>query len=71
LNKGNKSFSRKWPENWNGIYPQTFENVYKIALTLKNCTTVNFTFSLRQMRVSRFVEKMKICEENAVYIDRL
>ena len=34
LNKGNKSFSRKWPENWNSIYPQTFENVHKIALRL-------------------------------------
>lgn len=34
LNKGNKSFSRKWPENWNSLYPQTFENVHKIALRL-------------------------------------
>lgn len=55
LNKGNKSSSRKWPENWNSIYSQTFENVHKIALWLHNCY-LHFLIESN--------ESIEICGEN-------
>lgn len=66
LNKGNKSFSRKWPENWNSLYPQTFENVHKIALRLSKKTAQLLTslshwgrWEYRDLwRKWRFVKKM-------------
>lgn len=59
LNKGNKSFSRKWPENWNSIYPQTFENVHKIELRLsKKLPNCQLHFLIEAD------ESIEICGEN-------